>query len=652
MAEQRRRNQWDSTDASGHDWNSGEDFDPVPNAAAQPAQTPQQAAPAATPPQPVPQAAQPVPQTQAVVPQAVPGATDGLRSLAAQPQAPIAYVDTSGVRRYLEQERDASAERASGQIDRAVTRGVNELQRTREDAEEQYRTQQNQIALDEKRGLDNRALYDAMRGDRGGIGAEQYNSIMNAAATNRAAVNNAQTKMRTEISRQMAELRANGEFQKSDALLQAAQQFMSQMAQLEQWALSTNATIDQFNAQMEQTQREYNLRLAELGLQQYQWEQSFAYQKERDRADDAYRDKVYDRNVYESDRNYNRSVLESDRAYDRNVLESDRSYEFQIQAYKDQLEQQARENGWRQQEIDLQLRAYEDGLKQQKLENERIERQMAEQQRIQLANDGLTRINNGYTPTPEQLKALDMSYEEASTRASIARAREALGLEQLQLGIESAELGNESTRLNNEAAKTTLDAMKSANAGGSSSFGDATSRLFADAQASGNPQSYITNNYKKYGLASSSGLYQDYKNWLSGGAGGGMTYEDALAEAQAGRWSDAIYEGLRQRLSPADIQRYFGKDRDEYSSSDYNDYIQNGYLDKIRSLPRSTIGDNANPMSQSMYAGYRNAISKTLNASGVDAAQEKVNQIWDKLGYDQRIDLLVHLYGLGMEANF
>lgn len=47
--------------------------------------------------------------------------------------------------------------------------------------------------------------------------------------------------------------------------------------------------------------------------------------------------------------------------------------------------------------------------------------------------------------------------------------------------------------------------------------------LFAAAQASGNPKSWLAQkaNYQKYGFTSSSGLYSDYENWLEGQNGGG-----------------------------------------------------------------------------------------------------------------------------------
>lgn len=44
--------------------------------------------------------------------------------------------------------------------------------------------------------------------------------------------------------------------------------------------------------------------------------------------------------------------------------------------------------------------------------------------------------------------------------------------------------------------------------------------LFAAAQESGYPKSFISNNYKKYGFSSSSSLYDDYESWLEGQDGG------------------------------------------------------------------------------------------------------------------------------------
>lgn len=657
----KEKNPWRSVDATGHDWNSGEDFDPTP-APSKTTQAAQQTAAGVGVAQ-TPQAAQQTPITtnaaaggHSPAASSLPGSYSALQAEADRIAANnrVAHVDTSEQERMLADMRDTQTQQYNAQIDRGVTHGVNELARTREEALEQYQTTQNQIDLNERRSLDNQALYAAARGDRGGIGAEQYNSIQNAAMQNRVTVNNARTKMTTDIDRQIAELRANGEFEKANAAMSVTLQYQQQLMQLYQWAQEFNASVDQFNAQLDQWAANYKYELEKLGLQASQFE----WQKAVD-------ERNYNRSVFENDRAYERGVLESDRAYERGVLESDRAYDFQVQAYRDQLEQQALENGWRQQEVDLQVKAYEDGLRQQQWQNSITERQLAAQESQQRSNSGWTKLSNGIMPSAEERAAMgNMSEEEARLKVSIFRSQEALGISSAELGLESARLGNEATRAgieatkaNTEATRTNTEAAKASmsalTSGGTGSFDDRTTALFQDAKASGNPQSYITNNYKRYGLTSSSGLYADYKNWASGASGGGMSFEDAKAEALAGRWSDKVYQGLLDGgMSAADIQRSFGKDGDEYDSSNFNDYIENGYMNKIRSMSRAQIGDNANPMSTSMYQGYRNAIGKTLGSSGIEAAQVKVNQIWNKLSYKQRIDLIEYLYKNGMELSF
>ena len=226
-------------------------------------------------------AAQAVPQTTATAQlqsASAPQPLDGLRTLASRSaSAPLAHADASGIRDYLEQSRDAAIEEAYGRVDRGVTEGVNELARVREDAEDQYRTQQDQVSLDERRALDNKALYMAMNGmSKSGVGVEQYGAIQNAAAQNRLTINNARTKLQTDVARQMAEIRATGDFEKSQAYLQATQEYLSQIAQLEQWLQEFNVSVDQFNAQMEESRRNYLLQLKQLELATDQWEREFA----------------------------------------------------------------------------------------------------------------------------------------------------------------------------------------------------------------------------------------------------------------------------------------------------------------------------------------------------------------------------------------
>lgn len=169
--------------------------------------------------------------------------------------------DLSG---YLDQWRQAANDQATNQIDYAVNKGVNDLQRAEEDAKVQFQTQRNQIDADEARNLDNAALYAELRGDRGGIGQQQYSSVQNNAAQNRQTVNSEQVKLATDTQRQIADLRTQGEFQKADKLLEISQSYLQQLVALEQWASEYDLSVAQFNESVRQWEQEYQLSVANL----------------------------------------------------------------------------------------------------------------------------------------------------------------------------------------------------------------------------------------------------------------------------------------------------------------------------------------------------------------------------------------------------
>lgn len=153
--------------------------------------------------------------------------------------------------------RDAAQEQHNAQIDYAVNQTVAELERAQADAQGQFKEQQEQIALDERQGMDNTALYAELRGDKGGIGKEQYSSVQNTAAQNRLAVSQAQTKLATDTARQIEDLRAQGEFQKADAALEIAQNYLAQLISLEQWAAEYNLSVAQFQTAVQQWEKEF-----------------------------------------------------------------------------------------------------------------------------------------------------------------------------------------------------------------------------------------------------------------------------------------------------------------------------------------------------------------------------------------------------------
>ena len=157
----------------------------------------------------------------------------------------------------LDQWQQAAEQQVVNQTDQAVSQAVQQLLLAQQEADKQFQTQRDQIAADERQGLDNSALYAALRGDRGGIGQAQYNSIQAAAAANRQTVNSAQVKLATDTARQIADLRAQGEFEKADKLLEIAQTYLLKLLELEQWAAEFGLDQQKFQTSVTQWQLEF-----------------------------------------------------------------------------------------------------------------------------------------------------------------------------------------------------------------------------------------------------------------------------------------------------------------------------------------------------------------------------------------------------------
>ena len=176
----------------------------------------------------------------------------------------INHVDTTEQEQMLQQLTDAQKQQTEGAINYNVDKETEALNRAMEDAGSLYQEQRNQIAADEATAKDNQALYNEARGDRGGIGQSQYNSIQNTAAINRRKVNDAQVKLSTDTARQISDLRAQGEFEKADQLLAITQNYLSQLMSLDRWAMETNLGVDQFNSQLQQWVDQYNLNVKQF----------------------------------------------------------------------------------------------------------------------------------------------------------------------------------------------------------------------------------------------------------------------------------------------------------------------------------------------------------------------------------------------------
>ncbi|WP_295865124.1 hypothetical protein [uncultured Oscillibacter sp.] len=100
-----------------------------------------------------------------------------------------------------------------------------------------------------------------------------------------------------------------------------------------------------------------------------------------------------------------------------------------------------------------------------------------------------------------------------------------------------------------------LEAQKTAKKSGGTSGGNLGRNqdyesLFAAAQESGYPKSFIANNYKKYGFSSSSGLYDEYGDWKAGReSGGGRTSLNWDQDEGVFTWNGRSYSSAERLLN-------------------------------------------------------------------------------------------------------
>ena len=170
----------------------------------------------------------------------------------------VNYYDRQYLTDLATEQIEAARQQYNNQIDRSMDTQAAQLNRALTDAQGQFQVQQNQIAANEQNALDNAALYAEARGDRGGIGQAQYNSIQNTAAQNRLAVSQAQTKLATDTARQISDLRAQGEFERADKMLELTQTYLSELRAIEQYAANYNLSVDQMNTAIAEWEADFN----------------------------------------------------------------------------------------------------------------------------------------------------------------------------------------------------------------------------------------------------------------------------------------------------------------------------------------------------------------------------------------------------------
>lgn len=410
----------------------------------------------------------------------------------------INKIDTTELENNLAEQNRLAIQQSDARIDRATQQGEQELRDQWENAQEGYRTQQNQISRDEAQAKDNSALYSEMKGDRGGIGRAQYDAIQNNAATNRLNVQRDQQKMAADIQKQITQLRANGEFQKADALLSMTQSYLAQLQQLWQWSIQTNLSVEEMNAQMQQWEDQFNENAKQFGIQM-DWQAARA-----------------EREDYVTDRNYWRGVYEFDETKKMQEDQFKKTYGLNYLNYlldKSQVDFDQDPTSWS-----------------NKLKIEQVRHSMALEDANQAANTNSRNASNGWNllevgvmPSAEQLEAMGMNQSQAQVLADAYKA-----------AFEA-----------NNAGDTGTPVPVAPGPGGYTS-GDPAADLFAVAAGMSNPLEYIKTHAADYGLTPGTELQNDYKGWIEDGK-----YDEYLAAMKTSEISASL-KPLRDRVSGSD----------------------------------------------------------------------------------------------------
>lgn len=185
----------------------------------------------------------------------------------------VQSVDTTPLVEALDKWAEQTKATQIQRIDSATEQAIAAAEQSLADANEAFAQDRADIDLDEAKAKDDQALYADLRGDRGGIGAMQYDAIAAAAMKNRQTLRAAQTRLAADTAREMADLRVQGEYEKADALLALSQEYLGRLQDIHQWAADYNLTVEKLNAELEKWEAEYTLDAEkhQLNVDKWQW---------------------------------------------------------------------------------------------------------------------------------------------------------------------------------------------------------------------------------------------------------------------------------------------------------------------------------------------------------------------------------------------
>lgn len=147
----------------------------------------------------------------------------------AEEQIAAKEANTKSYADLIGQKWDAYGQAKSAQIDEQVRQNQEILRDSYENNLSGYQKQFQNYTTGMYQGMDNQALMSRVNGQYGGMATAQVGAVQNAYQAQRQQLAQKQQQIAVDTARQMEQLRAQGEFDKADALLSSTQQRLQEL---------------------------------------------------------------------------------------------------------------------------------------------------------------------------------------------------------------------------------------------------------------------------------------------------------------------------------------------------------------------------------------------------------------------------------------
>ena len=165
--------------------------------------------------------------------------------------------EESGRVREIERQYAEAEKRLSASVDAATQAAVEKEKENARQRERELDAERDRIEIEGAQAKDASALYSELRGERGGIGRAQYDSVMNETARERAALGRARLELAASAARNIASLQAEGEYEKAEKLMKLAQEKLADVAKERRWAAEYGSEQLQLSAKLNQWLAEF-----------------------------------------------------------------------------------------------------------------------------------------------------------------------------------------------------------------------------------------------------------------------------------------------------------------------------------------------------------------------------------------------------------